>query len=84
VSDTYRFALIMSWISAVVLVAVLANRLTDRFKLPAPLLMLVAAAVAAQLVPGLPVPSEEMIHTSRLKSSSYAAYANHLPSGDQS
>ncbi len=57
-SDTYRFALIMSWISAVVLVAVLANRLTDRFKLPAPLLMLVAAAVAAQLVPGLPVPSD--------------------------
>src|SRR6187200_3054819 len=48
----------MSWISAVVLVAVLANRLTDRFKLPAPLLMLVAAAVAAQLVPGLPVPSD--------------------------
>ena len=57
-SDTYRFALIMSLTSAVVLVAVLANRLTERFKLPAPLLMLVAAAIAAQLVPGLPIPSD--------------------------
>ncbi len=57
-SDTYRYALVLSLTSAVVLAAVLANRLTERIKVPAPLLMLVAAAIAAQVVPGLPTPTE--------------------------
>ena len=57
-SDTYRYALILSLTSAVVLAAVLANRLTERIKVPAPLLMLVAAAIAAQVVPGLPTPTD--------------------------
>ncbi len=57
-SDTYQYALILSLTSAVVLAAVLANRLTARFKVPAPLLMLVAAAMAAQLWPGLPIPAD--------------------------
>lgn len=57
-SETYRFALVVAWTSAVALVAVLSNRITARFKVPAPLLMLVFAAVVVQVVPGLPVPVE--------------------------
>ncbi len=57
-SDSYRFALIVAWTSAVALVAVLSNRLTARFKVPAPLLMLVFSAVAIEVTPGLPVPPE--------------------------
>ena len=57
-SDTYRFAAIIALTSAVVLVAVLSNRLTARIKVPLPLLMLVVAAAAVQIFPSLPVPPE--------------------------
>ena len=57
-SDTYRFAAIIALTSAVVLVAVLSNRLTARIKIPLPLLMLVVAAAAVQIFPFLPVPPE--------------------------
>ena len=53
VSETNRFALIVLLTSAAVLVAVLSNRLTERMKVPAPLLMLAGAAVAANVVPDL-------------------------------
>jgi cell volume regulation protein A len=58
VSDTYRYALIVALTSAVALAAVLANRLTARLNVPVPLLMLVCAAIAPQVFPGLPTPGE--------------------------
>jgi cell volume regulation protein A len=53
VSDTFHFALIVVLAAAAMLVAVLSNRLTERLKIPAPLLILIGAATAAQLVPHL-------------------------------
>jgi potassium/hydrogen antiporter len=53
VSETYHYALIVLLASAAMLASVLANRLTERLKIPAPLLVLAAAAVAAWVVPGL-------------------------------
>jgi potassium/hydrogen antiporter len=61
VSDTYRYALIVALTSAIALAAVLANRFTARVKVPVPLLMLVCAAVAAQVFPGLPTPAERTV-----------------------
>jgi cell volume regulation protein A len=61
VSETYRYALIVALTSAVVLVGVLANRFTARFKVPVPLLMLVCAAVAVQIFPHLPTPPERTV-----------------------
>jgi cell volume regulation protein A len=46
---------------AIGLVAVLANRLTERIKIPVPLLMLVGAAVAVRTVPVLQPPSERVV-----------------------
>ena len=56
VSDTERFALAVALASVAALVAVLLNRLTERIKVPTPLLMLVGAAVIAALVPALGMP----------------------------
>jgi cell volume regulation protein A len=53
-SDTAQYALVLALISAAALGAVLVNRLTTRLKVPAPIWMLVAAAVAVQLIPGMP------------------------------
>jgi cell volume regulation protein A len=53
VSDINRFALEVLVASVAALVALLMSRLTERIKVPAPLLMLVGAAVAAALVPSL-------------------------------
>lgn len=47
--------------SAVGMVAVLANRLTERVKIPVPLLVLVGAAVAVNTLPVLPPPSEQTV-----------------------
>ena len=47
--------------SAVGLVAVLANRLTERVKVPVPLLVLVGAAVAVNALPALHPPSERTV-----------------------
>ena len=52
-SDTAQYALIIALTSAIALAAVLVNRLTARLRVPAPVWMLVAAAVAVQLVPGV-------------------------------
>jgi potassium/hydrogen antiporter len=53
-SDMAQYALILALTSAVALGAVLVNRLTARLRVPAPIWMLVAAAVAVQLIPGMP------------------------------
>jgi cell volume regulation protein A len=45
-SDTYTFARLILLAAGVGLVALLSNRLTERIKIPAPLLVLVAATIA--------------------------------------
>ena len=60
-NDGGDYALIVLFASAVGLVAVMANRLMERFKIPVPLLVLAGAALAVQLVPGLPVPPEQTV-----------------------
>jgi cell volume regulation protein A len=55
VSHIDRFALEVLLASVAALVAVLMSRLTERIKVPAPLLMLVGAALAAALLPSLAV-----------------------------
>jgi cell volume regulation protein A len=61
VSDTYPFAGLVLLVAAVGLLALLANRLTERIKVPAPLLVLVAAAVAVKVVPALHAPPERTV-----------------------
>jgi potassium/hydrogen antiporter len=58
VSETARYAWIVALTSAVALGAVLVNRLSARLRVPAPLWMLVAAAIAVQVIPGMPTPRE--------------------------
>lgn len=60
-TETLRYALIISLCSAVGLVAVLANRLTERVKIPVPLLVLVGAAVVVHAVPAVQSPSEPTV-----------------------
>ena len=57
-SETAQYALIMALTGAVALGAVLVNRLSARLRIPAPVWMLAAAAVAVQLIPGIPAPPE--------------------------
>src|SRR6185437_2237696 len=52
-ADSYSYAGMLLLIGLVGLAAVLSNRITERLRVPAPLLLLVIAAVAAQLVPRL-------------------------------
>jgi cell volume regulation protein A len=61
VTESQHFAEIVLLVSAAALVAVLANRLTERLKVPAPLLMLAGAAVSAAVVPGVHAPTEQMV-----------------------
>ena len=60
-SDTYRFAGLVLLVAVVGLLALLANRLTERIRVPAPLLVLVAAAVAVNAVPALHAPPERAV-----------------------
>ncbi len=55
-NEARHFALIVLLAAVVVLVAVLSNRLTERLKIPVPLLVLVAAAVAVKVVGPLHAP----------------------------
>ncbi len=59
-NDTARYALIVLSLGAVVLVAVMANRLTERLKVPTPLLVLVGGALASTL-PALQAPPERLV-----------------------
>ena len=60
-NETFGYALIILFSSAVGLVAVLANRLTERVKIPVALLVLVGAAVAVRVVPVVQPPSERTV-----------------------
>jgi potassium/hydrogen antiporter len=60
-SDTAQYALVLALTSAVALGAVLVNRLSVRLGVPAPLWMLAAAAVAVQLIPGMPTPPDSVV-----------------------
>lgn len=60
-SDTYRFATLILLVAGAGLLAVLSNRLTERIKIPAPLLVLVAAAIGVNAIPDLQVPSELLV-----------------------
>jgi potassium/hydrogen antiporter len=60
-SDTYHFAFLILLVAAVGLVALLSNRLTERIRVPAPLLVLVAAAAAVKIVPDLHEPPEHVV-----------------------
>ncbi|HZP53850.1 cation:proton antiporter [Actinocrinis sp.] len=52
-SDTTRFGLLIAVVAAVVMLAVLSNRLSARLRVPAPAFFLLGAAVASDLVPRL-------------------------------
>ena len=52
-SDVVPFAVIIVVISVAGLLAVLSNRVSERIRVPAPLIFLVAAAVASDLFPSL-------------------------------
>ncbi|MBV8787185.1 MAG: cation:proton antiporter [Mycobacterium sp.] len=60
-NETLRYALIVLFSSAVGLVAVLANRLTERIKIPVALLVLVGAAVVVHAVPAVQPLSEPTV-----------------------
>ncbi|WP_082945683.1 cation:proton antiporter [Mycobacterium sp. E2733] len=60
-NDGLRFALIILFCSAVGLVAVLANRLTERVKVPVPLLVLVGTAAVVHAMPAVQPPSERIV-----------------------
>jgi len=58
VSDLEPFAWLVLVTAAVGLAAVLSNRLTERLKVPAPALVLIAAAVIVKVVPDVHAPPE--------------------------
>lgn len=60
-NETFRYALLILFSSALGLIAVLANRLTERVKVPVALLVLVGAAVAVHAVPVVQPPSEPTV-----------------------
>ena len=55
-TDTEPFALVVLLAAAVGLVAVLSNRLTERVKVPSPVLVLAGAAIAVNVIPALHAP----------------------------
>ncbi|MEO6701579.1 MAG: cation:proton antiporter [Jatrophihabitantaceae bacterium] len=57
-ADSYSYGRLLLLIGVVGIVAVLSNRITARLRVPAPALMLAAAAIAVQLVPSLHAPTE--------------------------
>ncbi|BDB43362.1 cation:proton antiporter domain-containing protein [Mycobacterium kiyosense] len=60
-NETLRYALIVLLSSAVGLAAVLANRLTEKVKVPVAVLVLVGAAAAVHAVPAIQSPSERTV-----------------------
>ncbi len=60
-SDTESFALAVTLVATVGLLALLSNRLTERIRIPAPLLVLVASAVAVQAIPALHKPPQRTV-----------------------
>ncbi len=60
-SDTAQYALIIALTGAIALAAVLVNRLSARLRIPAPVWMLAAAAVAVQVIPGVPALRDDTV-----------------------
>ena len=56
-----HFGLIVLLVAAVGIVTVLSNRLTDRLKVPVPVLVLIASAVAVKVIPDLHAPPEHAV-----------------------
>jgi potassium/hydrogen antiporter len=61
VADAYQYAWLLLLIGAVVLAAVLSNRITAVARVPAPALMLAAAATAVKFAPDLQPPAEQTV-----------------------
>ena len=59
--EARHFALVVLVAASFGLVAVLSSRLTERVRVPAPLLVLVAAAVAVKAIPQLNAPPERVV-----------------------
>jgi cell volume regulation protein A len=60
-SETYTFAGLLVVTAAVVVAAILSNRVTQVLRVPAPALMLAAAAVALSLFPGVHTPPQQVV-----------------------
>jgi cell volume regulation protein A len=60
-ADSYSYARLLLLIGLVGLAAVLSNRITERLRVPAPALMLVAAAIAVKVLPALHAPAEQSV-----------------------
>jgi potassium/hydrogen antiporter len=60
-SDTYQFALLVLLVAAAGLFALLSNRLMQYILVPAPLILLVAAAIAVKVIPALHEPSVRIV-----------------------
>ena len=60
-NDARHFALIVLLCSLVALVAVLSNRVAEKVRVPLPLIVLVAAAVAVKIVPSWHAPSPHLV-----------------------
>ncbi|MGH3397817.1 MAG: potassium/proton antiporter, partial [Streptosporangiaceae bacterium] len=60
-TDTQPFALLVLLTAVVGLVAVLSNRLSQRVKIPSPALVLVGAAIAVKVAPGLHAPPQQAV-----------------------
>lgn len=55
-TDSYAYAGLLLTVGTVGVAAVLSNRITERLRIPAPVLVLAAAAIAVQLIPRLHPP----------------------------
>ncbi|MEO6886366.1 MAG: cation:proton antiporter [Jatrophihabitantaceae bacterium] len=60
-SESHQFALLMLLAAAAGLFALLSNRLIERIKVPAPLVLLVAAAIAVEAIPNLHEPPYQVV-----------------------
>lgn len=60
-SDTTRLALVLIVVAVAVLGGAVSHRLAQRLRLPAPLLVLVAAALVVQFVPGVHRPPDHLV-----------------------
>jgi potassium/hydrogen antiporter len=61
VNDTIPFAHVVLLVAAILLLAVMSNRLSERIRIPTPLLFLAGAALAVQLIPSLNAPPEKTV-----------------------
>jgi cell volume regulation protein A len=61
-TDTQPFAIVILLTAVVGLAAVVSSRLTERIKVPLPALVLIGAAIAVSVVPGLHAPGEQTVN----------------------